>query len=359
MYRPVFININLKNFSKNLSIIKKIVQNSFIWAVVKSNAYGHSLMSAILGLKKANGFAVLEIREAIFLRKNGWKKPILLLCGFFKKEELELIVKYRITLVIHNKWQVKILKNSSFISENIFIKLNSGMNRLGFDKKNFIKFWIEMKKTKKFSNIILMTHFYNTNSKKSTKKIMYTIKNISTKIPVNSFCLANSASMLLSKETHLDFVRPGILLYGVSPSKKFEKKVKQYKIKPVMTLQSEIISIQEFSNIRKNFGYYNKEKKIKSRKVGIVACGYNDGYPKKIRIGHSYCLVEGKKCFVIFVCMNMMVVDLQFCPQASLGSKVELWGENIKINEVAEFCQTSSYQIFSNISKDIRYFYKK
>ncbi|QJC31480.1 alanine racemase [Enterobacteriaceae endosymbiont of Donacia tomentosa] len=350
--RPIIAIINNNALKNNLKTIKNIAHKSKIWAVIKANAYGHGIKNVFKSLEKSDGFAVLTLDEAILLRENYCKKPILLLEGFFNKQDLRLIYKYYLTIVIHNKWQLDILiKNPPQYPIEVYIKINTGLNRLGFKNENIINIINIIKKNIKISNVTLMTHFINAskNSNLVLKQLLYMKKIIHNYTFFRSF--ANSAAILWHPQTHYDWVRPGIILYGASPTGNW-RDISKKKIKPVMTLKSRIISIQKIypgEIVGYNCEYYTYKK----RKIGIVACGYADGYPKNIS-NNTPVLVEGIRTTILGnIFMDMLIVDLCKIPSAKVGSQVELWGNNIKIDEIAKSANTISYELMCSLSKRV------
>ncbi|MDQ1237556.1 MAG: alanine racemase [Wigglesworthia glossinidia] len=353
MSRNSLIRINSKALISNLNIVKKYAPQSKIWCVIKANAYGHTMRAALKGLKNTSGFAVSEIDEAIFLRENGWNGPILLISGFFKISDLTELYQYKLTTVIHSRWQIEMLKKYNCPNTiEIYLKLNSGMNRLGFDKNNFIYAWNELYQSKKVSNLTLMSHFSFSYSKRSVHQQVKIINEVSNKINKAPQCLANSTAILLHPETHKDWIRPGIILYGVLP---FENNFmnQKYGFEPVMTLESKLVAIQHInSNAYVGYGknYYSKS----SDTIGIISCGYADGYPYNIHSSGTPILVDGVRTQIIgSVCMDMLMVDLNPCPKVKIGSTVELWGKNIKINDIAKSAKTTSYELMCKINPKV------
>ncbi|QJC27991.1 alanine racemase [Enterobacteriaceae endosymbiont of Plateumaris braccata] len=352
MTRPIFAVINTNALKHNLQLIKKIVSKSKIWSVIKADAYGHGIKNVWKSLIQTDGFAVLTLDEAILLRKYGCNKPILLLEGFFKIKDLDIIYKYNFTITIHSYWQLNMLiLNKPKYPINIYIKINSGMNRLGFNIKNISKI-INIIKIIKIINITFMAHFAKT-SYKDYKIINNIINYINNNINKYNFLrsFANSAAILWHPQTHYDWVRPGIILYGASPTGHW-KDIKNSKIIPVMTLNSEIISIQKLLP-GNTVGYNNSYYTNKHRRIGIIACGYADGYPRNIS-NNTPILVDGHITKILGdISMDMIAVDLINIPNANIGSKVELWGENIKIDDIAQSANTIGYEIMCSLSKRV------
>ncbi|QJC28890.1 alanine racemase [Enterobacteriaceae endosymbiont of Plateumaris rustica] len=352
MNRPIFAVINTNALKHNLQLIKNMTSKSKIWSVIKANAYGHGIKNVWKSLIQTDGFAVLTLDEAISLRKYGCNKPILLLEGFFNKKDLDIVYKYNFTITIHSDWQLNMLiLNKPKYNINVYIKINSGMNRLGFNLKSIPRI-INIIKTIKVKNITFMAHFANT-SRKNYKEINNIIKFINKNIKQYNFLrsFANSAAILWHPQTHYDWVRSGIILYGASPTGNW-KDIKKNKIIPVMTLNSEIISIQKLLP-GNTVGYNDSYHTNKHRRIGIIACGYADGYPRNIS-NNTPILVDGYITKILGdISMDMIAIDLINVPNANIGSKVELWGENIKIDDIAQSANTISYELMCSLSKRV------
>lgn len=349
MFRPTFAVLNIKSLKNNLKIVQKIASKSQIWAVIKANAYGHGIKNVWKSLSSSDGFAVLNLKDAIQLRELGWEKPILMLEGFFTNKEIKIFNYYNLTSVIHSYWQIQELEKIVLRNPlNIYLKVNSSMNRLGFKNNQINYIWKKLSKNINIKNITLMAHFANTDKTNDLNleinKINQFMNNIKYK---KSF--SNSAAIVWHQQIYNDWVRAGIILYGASPNDNWNDIV-NIGIKPVMSLYSKIISIQKINSGDK-VGYspycYQSESQ---KRIGIVACGYADGYPKNAPYGTPV-IVDGIKTHIIgVVCMDMLIVDLTYCEQAKIGSHVELWGENIKINEIAKLAGTIGYDIMCSLN---------
>ncbi|WDR80425.1 alanine racemase [Candidatus Purcelliella pentastirinorum] len=350
MSRPISITIDSTILKNNLSIIRKISFNSKLWAVVKSNAYGHGIRYIWKLLLDADGFALVELEDALFLRKIGYIKPILLLEGFFEKKELEIFDRYNLISCIHSEWQIDVLEHFNFSAPlDIYVKFNSGMNRFGFDLKDFLVIWNRLSSLKNVGNMTMMTHFVNIDDFSYLKNTRRCISSILDNYKIKC-CFANSAVILFSSYFNYDWVRSGILLYGLSPTGN-DSDISNYGLKPVMTFSSKIIFIRDV-NIGDILGYGNYIIKEKKR-IGIVACGYSDGYPRNISISTPV-LVDGVITKTIgLISMDTLIIDLTCCPKAHIGSNVELWGNNISIDKVACMSNTISYELISSLSSRI------
>lgn len=243
MSRPVLASIDLPALRQNLQIVRRAAPASRLWAVVKANAYGHGLSRVWSALSGADGFAMLNLEEAILLREHGWKGPILMLEGFFHADELALFDKYRLTTSVHSNWQIKALQQAKLHAPlDIYVKVNSGMNRLGFMPDRLHTVWQQLRVLNNVSAMTLMSHFADAENPQGIIEPMRRIEQAAEGLDCPR-SLANSAATLWHPEAHFDWVRPGIVLYGASPSGQWQD-VANSGLKPVMTLSSEIIAVQ-------------------------------------------------------------------------------------------------------------------
>lgn len=348
MSRPVLASLDLQALRNNLAIVRRAAGSARIWSVVKANAYGHGLDRVWNALRETDGFAMLNLEEAILLRERGWKGPILLLEGFFHADELELFDKYRLTTSIHSNWQLKVLQNTRVHAPiDVYVKVNSGMNRLGFSPDKVSSVWQQLRAMSNVGSMTLMSHFAQAENADGVdapmKQIEYAAEGLD--CPRS---LANSAATLWHPETHFDWVRPGIVLYGASPSGQWQD-IANSGLKPVMTLSSQIIGIQ---NLKPGdaVGYGSRYRATQEQRIGIVACGYADGYPR-IAANGTPVLVDGIRTGTVgAISMDMLAVDLTPCPQAGIGTPVELWGKEIKIDEVAASAGTVGYELMCAVA---------
>ncbi len=350
MSRPLQARINLSALQNNLAVARQRAPNSRIMAVIKANGYGHGLLRVARALAGAEGFAVIDINDAVDLRDAGFRQRVLLLNGFYSPEELPVIAEYSLTPVIHQQEQLDRLGSAALpVKLDIFLKLNTGMNRLGFMPRAFHSALSALKHSRIVSGITLMTHFASADDEQGIAGQFEQFNKIaaSESLPCS---LANSAALLRYPETHSDWVRPGIMLYGSSPFA--EKSAKQLGLQPVMTLQSQIIATQDLQPGDK-VGYTGLFTAEKAMRVGIVACGYADGYPRHARTGTPVC-VEGKITRTLGrISMDTLCVDLSEIPDAAVGTPVILWGEGNPIEEVAKAAGTVSYELFTKLNSRV------
>jgi len=348
MTRPVQATLNLAALQHNLQVVRRAAPGARVWSVVKANAYGHGIDRIWRALGTTDGFALLNLEEAVLLRERGWKGPILLLEGFFHADELPLLDSLRLTTSIHSNWQLKALQNARLSAPlDIYLKVNSGMNRLGFMPERVGSVWQQLRAMKNVGQMTLMSHFANGERPDGIVEAMARVEQAAEGLNCPR-SLANSAATLWHPEAHFDWVRPGIILYGASPSGQWHD-VATSGIKPVMTLHSEIIGVQTLKR-GDRVGYGGRYQASGEQRIGIVAAGYADGYPRHAPDGTPV-LVDGVRSGIVgTVSMDMLAVDLTPCPQAGIGTPVELWGSEIKIDDVAAAAGTVGYELMSALA---------
>ncbi|MRS89213.1 catabolic alanine racemase DadX [Enterobacteriaceae bacterium RIT714] len=348
MSRPILAQLDLQALKNNLQIVRRAAPGSRVWSVVKANGYGHGIESIWSALNATDGFALLNLEEAILLRERGWKGPILLLEGFFHADELPLLDKYRLTTSIHSNWQIKALQNAKLHAPlDIYLKVNSGMNRLGFQPDRVHTVWQQLRALKNVSEMTLMAHFADAEKPEGIADAMVRIEQAAEGLEC-ARSLSNSAATLWHPEAHYDWVRPGIILYGASPSGQWQD-IANSGLKPVMTLRSEIIGIQTLK-AGDTVGYGSRYRSTGEQRIGIVAGGYADGYPRLAPTGTPVWVDGVRTGTVGTISMDMMAVDLTPCPQAGIGSPVELWGNEVKVDDVASAAGTVGYELLTALA---------
>lgn len=348
MSRPIVATIHSAALRQNLAIVRRAAPNSRVWSVVKANGYGHGIDRIWQHLSDTDGFALLNLEEAIQLRERGWKKPILLLEGFFHSDELELLDRYRLTTSVHSNWQIKALAQAQLSAPlDIYVKLNSGMNRLGFMPEQLHNVWQKLRALENVGEMTLMTHFAEAEKEDGIIEPMKQVERAAEGLNAPR-SLANSAATLWHPEAHFDWVRPGIVLYGASPSGQWQD-IAGTGLQPAMSLTSEVIAVQQLKP-GAGVGYGYRYHAQTEQRIGIVACGYADGYPRHAP-GGTPVVIDGVRTQTIgAVSMDMLVVDLTPCPQAGIGSKAELWGDRVKIDEVASSAGTVGYELMCAVA---------
>ncbi len=341
-HRAAKVSIDLKALAHNFQQVKKYAPDSLIMPVIKANAYGHGLFEITKTLKEADAFAVAQIQEALVLRDNGLNLPIVILQGFSNAFQLHEMVQNNLRPVISQHWQLDLLaleKQSSVI--DIWIKINTGMGRLGFAAFDIDNVCQRLKKIKSISNIGFMMHFANADNpvhpsnKKQTDCFLKAIKPFKVEISAS-----NSAAIINGWLKQQNWVRPGIMLYGVSPIQ--NKTAAELDLKPVMSLIAELIAINQLKK-GETIGYGDTWTCPEDMRVGIVNVGYADGYPRHANAAPI--AVNGQLCRIIGrVSMDSIVVDLRGI-NACCGDLVECWGKRIPIEEVAANAQTIAYEL--------------
>ncbi len=348
MPRPIRAAISAAALAQNLTVAKRHAEAAKVWAVIKANAYGHGLERAARALASADGFAVLDFQEAARLRVAGVTKPILMLEGFFKPADLPLAHKYGLTPVIHNPEQVEMLKRTALAGEiDLYVKVNSGMNRLGFGVESLRPAYNALRMHRQVRNLTLMTHFADADGAAGIKAQLDWFNELTRPFEEQQRSLANSAALLRFPEARGDWVRPGIMLYGGSPFA--DRSAEQLGLKPAMTLTSEIVATQHLQP-GERIGYGFSYEAVGELTIGVVACGYADGYPRHAPTGTPV-LVNGKRTRIVGrVSMDLLTVDISDIPEAYIGTPVTLWGEGLSADEVAAASGTVSYELLCKLT---------
>lgn len=342
--RPIRARIDSAALRDNSAVAKRLAPRSRVWAVVKANAYGHGLSRAVRSLA-ADGLGLIELDAALELRKAGEKRPILLMQGFYSAQELEPIATHGITTVVHDAEQLAMLEKTRVPAKvPVYLKLNTGMNRLGFSEGEVRDAILRLQRCA--GEITLMSHFADADGKRGVKWQVERFREMTSGLSFER-SLANSAAILRYPETHADWVRPGIMLYGCSPFP--DQSADKLGLKPVMTLSSELIAVREL-RAGDSVGYGCTFTATAPTRIGVVACGYADGYPRHASIGTPI-LVCGKRTRTVGrVAMDMLFADLGGIPEAAVGSPVTLWGEGLSADEVAASAGTVSYELLCALS---------
>ncbi|HWA36411.1 MAG TPA: alanine racemase, partial [Burkholderiales bacterium] len=351
MPRPIRATISAGALTHNLAVAKKHASAAAsppkIWAVMKANAYGHGLERAARALEAADGFAVLDFQEAARLRLAGSHKPILMLEGIFKPQDVAALSKYALTPVIHNAEQVEMLRLATLEREiDVYLKLNTGMNRLGFTVDNVRAAYNALRMHPQVRSVTAMTHYADADGASGVQAQLDWFREMTSQIEGLAAAprsLGNSAALLRFPDALGDWVRPGIMLYGGSPFG--DVGASRLDLRPAMTLSSEIIATQHL-HPGERIGYGFSYEAVGEMTVGVVACGYADGYPRHAPTGTPV-LVNGQRTRTVGrVSMDMICVDITDIPGAYIGTPVTLWGEGLAADEVAAAAGTLSYELF-------------
>lgn len=353
--RPIRARISPEAIRHNYQLAKKIAPASKAWAVIKANAYGHGQWRAVEALREvADGFAVLECENALALREAGITQPILLLEGFFSARDVRAVIEHRLTTVIHCAEQLEMLLGlaTSETRLDICLKLNTGMNRLGFDAPGLQAALTVLAGFPGIA-VTLMSHFAEADGERGIDWQLERFAAMAGNWP-GPVCLANSAAILRHPGSHTDWVRPGIMLYGASPFD--DQTAVELGLKPAMALESAIIGIQNLLP-GDRVGYGGSFTADQPMRIGIVACGYADGYPRHAPSGTPMMVMGQRTRTVGRVSMDMMACDLSHIPAAGLGSPVTLWGRGIAgelpADEVAAAAGTIAYELFCALASRV------
>lgn len=350
MVRPVRARLDWRALRHNHGVVRRHAGGSRVWSVVKADAYGHGLLGAAMALAEVtDGFALVEIEGAMALRDAGFQHPILLLEGPYQADDLALCAELELIPVLHTGWQVDALIAACFPRRlPIYLKLNTGMNRLGFNGDEFASALDRLAASDCVESVTLMTHFSDADEPRGISAQLERFHAIAGRrhLPAS---VANSAAILRFPESHANWVRPGIMLYGSSPFPAM-KSAAEIGLCPVMTLESEIIAVRNLVP-GDTVGYGSSFVAEQAMRVGVVACGYADGYPRHAPTGTPV-MVAGQRTRTLGrVSMDKICVDLDPCPpEVGVGTTVTLWGGEgsmyLAADEVASAAGTVAYELF-------------
>lgn len=355
MSRPTRAYIDSAALIHNLEQIKKYAPGKKISAMVKANAYGCGLSSVIPVLEgEVDAFGVASIEEALAIRKLGSRTPCILFQGIFSSDELPIVENHNFELVIHTLYQLSWVLSTPLSSPiKVWIKINTGMHRLGFALVDVLSIIEQLKSCPWIQNKIgLMTHLACADEPLAIENEKQLQRFHSLKINPNNYelSIANSAAIMALPSTHADMVRPGIMLYGISPFS--EQTGKELGLQPVMQFISSISAIHHYPPYAP-VGYGATWQSNKPSVVGVVPAGYGDGYPRHVK--NAYVWIKGQKIPVVGrVSMDMLTVDLTDFPDIQIGDTVELWGRNIPVENVAITAGTIAYELISQVAPRAR-----
>jgi len=342
MPRPLKATISLAALRHNLAVVRRHAPRAAVFAVIKANAYGHGLMRAAHALVGAEGYALLELDAAVVLREAGYRQRIALLEGAFGPPDLAVAAEHRLAIAVHNREQVDMLEAAPAGARfDVLLKIDTGMNRLGFTPAEFAAVFGRLHGHPRVARLTLMTHFANADDARGVAWQMERLERLAAGGGLPR-CLANSAAILRYPETHAAWVRPGVMLYGCSPFA--DVPADTLGLQPVMTLASELIAVRELQP-GDRIGYGGAFEAARPMRVGVVACGYADGYPRHAPTGTPV-LVGGQRTRTLGrVSMDMLCADLSTIPAARVGTPVTLWGAGLSADEVAAAAGTVSYEL--------------
>lgn len=331
----------------NLGRARELAPDAQLFAVVKANAYGHGLMRVLPALADADGLALVELDAAIALRTACYTRRILLLEGFFTPEELTEVAANRLAVVVHNEEQVEMLEHANLSRPlEVFVKINTGMNRLGIAPIDVARQVERLNHCESVAVLRLMTHLARADEDDGLKDPLATFNAACLGLPYPR-SIANSAGVVRFADVGGDIVRPGIMLYGATPFP-FDSAA-AIGVQPVMTLRSEIIAVQALQP-NESVGYGASYTASRERRIGVVAGGYADGYPRTAPNGTPVLVCGRKVRLAGRVSMDMITVDITDVPEANVGSPVVLWGQGLPVDDVATAASTVGYELLCAVA---------
>ncbi|HFD11565.1 MAG TPA: alanine racemase [Crenotrichaceae bacterium] len=337
----------------NLSHVRLHAPHSRVLAVIKANAYGHGLVRIANALHNADALAVARVKEGIVLRNAGIKSRIVVLQGFLDRDELGAHRKFKLEPVVHNDHQLRLLATCAYLDQlHLWIKLDTGMNRLGFQQSdwNAVLEWLN-KHRNKYAELIWMTHLANADDiSDSTTINQIKLFRSFTETQSEPVSIANSAAILGYKQSHSEWVRPGLMLYGVSPFP--DRTGSELGLRPAMTLLSRLVSIKQL-RAGDAVGYGGDWVCKQAMRLGVVAIGYGDGYPRNLKPGTLVVINDVTVPVVGRVSMDMLTVDLSACPDAREGDDVVLWGAQLAVENLAKSSSTIAYTLLCGMTRRV------
>ena len=360
MPRPVEAVIHSAALAHNLRRARQAAPDARVWAVVKANAYGHGIERAYAGLRGADGFALLDLAEAERVRALGWRGPVLLLEGCFEARDLELCSRLDLWHVVHREAQIDWLAaHKTAAPQHVFLKMNSGMNRLGFQPAAYRSAWLRLSGLTQVDRVTLMTHLADADSERGIAQQLATFEDAARDLP-GERSLCNSAATLRfaadSAAVRGDWVRPGIMVYGSAPDFPAHD-IAHWGLQATMTLRAQLIATQDL-RAGETVGYGSAFRADAALRIGVAACGYADGYPRGAPTGTPV-LVDGVRTRLVGrVSMDMVTIDLTPVPQARVGSEVTLWGcgpnaSVLPIDAVAHAAGTVGYELMCALAQRV------
>ncbi|WJW74786.1 alanine racemase [Thiohalobacter sp. IOR34] len=349
MARPACVQVDTAALRHNLQIARRHAPHSQLLAVVKANGYGHGLQQVARSLSAADALGVASLEEALTLREAGIRQPITLLEGFFEADELDAICEQQLSPVIHQPQQLEILEASRLRAPlHVWLKIDSGMHRLGFPPQAAQEAWQRLNALPQICRVRLMSHLAcadEPDGEVTRHQLQHFLS--ATEGMEAERSLANSAALLAWPQTRLDWVRPGLMLYGISPFA--EGCGADLGLQPAMTFSTRLIAVRR---LRRGdaVGYGGDWVCPEDMPVGIAAAGYGDGYPRHAPSGTPL-LVNGRRAQLIGrVSMDMLCIDLRDQPRAAVGDPVTLWGQGLPVETVARAAATIPYELCCRVA---------
>ncbi|MES2994105.1 MAG: alanine racemase [Pseudomonadota bacterium] len=370
MPRPIEALIHTDALAHNLNRARAAAPEAKVWAIVKANAYGHGIERAYAGLKGADGFALLDLAEAERIRALGWRGPVLLLEGCFDPRDLELCSRLNLWHTVHHEAQIDWLAaHKTHVPHQVFLKMNSGMNRLGFKPAAYAHAWRRLSGLTQVESIALMTHLSDADGPRGIAHQLAVFDEVTRDLP-GERTVANSAATLrfepgaddVRGQGHdvggvaADWIRPGIMVYGSSPDFP-EHSIADWQLQPTMSLRAQVIAVQALK-AGEQVGYGSRFTAERDMRIGVIACGYADGYPRVVPNGTPVLIGEQRTRLVGRVSMDMITIDLSAAPDAGVGSVATLWGASpggalLPIDEIAAAAGTIGYELMCALAQRV------
>jgi alanine racemase len=336
----------------NLAAVRRFAPDARVMAVIKANAYGHGLVSTARTLRGADAFGVARLDEGLTLRSVGINKTIVLLEGVFTADQLRVAADNDFELVVHSFEQLEMLERfAGTYAFRVWMKVDTGMNRLGFRVDEFPAAWQRLSRVKAVAKVRLMTHLASA-EEEGSPEVVQQLQRFERLVEGSGVerSIANSAGLIVWPQARTEWVRPGLMLYGISPVPTMESTA--LGLRPVMTLVTSLIAVRRVAR-GEAVGYGAMWRAQRDSVVGIAAIGYGDGYPRNMRTGTPV-LVSGKEAHVVGrVSMDMTAIDLTDHPAAKVGDLVTLWGKGLPVERIAPFADTIPYELVCGISQRV------
>jgi alanine racemase len=350
MTRSTTATTSLAALAHNLAVARAAAPGARAWAVVKAEAYGHGLGAATTGFAGADGLALLEFDGAARLRDAGWQRPILMIEGAFDEDDVALAARLRLTLVVHCDDQARWLEAHRGEPVATVLKVDTGLNRLGVPRDRAAAMHARLARASGVGSVGLMSHFANADVSGGAAQAIADFDAATADLP-GERSLANSAAVLTLPEAHRDWIRPGIMLYGATPFD--DRSAASFGLRPAMSLTGRLIAVRELA-AGDAVGYGSSFTASARLRVGIVDCGYADGYPRVAPTGTPVAVAGVRTRTLGRVSMDMLAVDIDAIPAAQPGSPVELWGAQVTVDEVAASAGTIGYELLCAVASRVR-----
>lgn len=336
----------------NLGVVRRLAPRSRVMAVVKADAYGHGIAGTAKTLTDADAFGVARLGEALALRNAGIEQPIVLLEGVLYAEQLAAAAQHRLELVVHSFEQLDMLDAlSSGHRFDVWLKLDTGMNRLGFRGEDFPSALGRVQRCAAVDRIRLMTHLACAEEQGGSvsERQIRLFEELTSSLNFEK-SIANSAGIIVRSDARIDWVRPGLMLYGMSPLG--EQSARELGLRPAMTLSAPLIAVREVK-AGEAVGYGGLWRAPRDARVGIAAIGYGDGYPRTMRNGAPVLVDDQPATIAGRVSMDMIAIDVTHLPEARVGSDVILWGRGLPAERVAPFADTLAYELVCRVNERV------